>query len=138
MGETQKQSMTARTTSFDSRTTRAGEQPGRSLTASGALLTPAQYARAVDAGDRRWHDLLPDQPCERTAGGVYVRFHGPDAVENRYRGRYASAGLASWIDRLRPVLADGDDVFAYFNNDYDGHAVADATTLLDALRPGHA
>lgn len=80
-----------------------------------------------------WHDLLPDQPCERTASWVYVRFHGPDTVENRYRGRYGKARLVPWIDRLRSVLDDGDDVLAYFNNDYDGHAVADARTLLDEL-----
>jgi uncharacterized protein YecE (DUF72 family) len=81
-----------------------------------------------------WHDLLPEQPCERTASWVYVRFHGPNAVEDRYRGRYGEAGLAPWIARLRPVLEDGADVFAYFNNDYDGHAVVDATNLRDALR----
>ena len=83
-----------------------------------------------------WHDLLPDQPCELTADWVYVRFHGPNAVEHRYRGRYGRSGLTPWIERLRPVLDEGTDVFAYFNNDYDGHAVADAAMLRnELLRP---
>ena len=31
-------------------------------------------------------------------------------------------GWRTWLD-------DGGDVYAYFNNDYEGHAVKDATTL---------
>jgi uncharacterized protein YecE (DUF72 family) len=34
--------------------------------------------------------------------------------------------LGSWAD-------EGCDVFAYFNNDWDANAVADATTLRDRL-----
>jgi len=34
--------------------------------------------------------------------------------------------LAAWLD-------DGVDVYAYFNNDYEGHAVRDATTLRELL-----
>src|SRR3954447_23866792 len=34
------------------------------------------------------HDLLPDHPWVLTTDWTYVRFHGPDAIEHPYRGRY--------------------------------------------------
>ena len=80
------------------------------------------------------HDLLPSQPFELTADWTYVRFHGPNAVENRYHGSYGATRLRSWAERLRPVLDAGSDVYAYFNNDWDGHAVHDASTLRHHLR----
>lgn len=80
-----------------------------------------------------WHDLLPEQPFERTTDWVYARFHGPNAVADRYRGRYGPRGLAPWVDRLGVVLDSAGDVYAYFNNDYDGHAVVDAQTLRASL-----
>lgn len=42
----------------------------------------------------------------------------------------ACGGVA---DRLARWMDDGCDVYAYFNNDYDGHAVADATWLRERL-----
>jgi uncharacterized protein YecE (DUF72 family) len=79
------------------------------------------------------HDLLPDHPWERTAGWTYVRFHGPRALEEAYRGRYGPRRLEPDAARLRTWLDEGCDVYAYFNNDYDGHAVADAEWLRTAL-----
>jgi len=35
--------------------------------------------------------------------------------------------------RLRSVLADGADVYAYFNNDWHGHAVIYAIALRAAV-----
>jgi uncharacterized protein YecE (DUF72 family) len=85
------------------------------------------------------HDLLPDHPWERTARWTYVRFHGPRALEDAYRGRYGPRRLEPAAARLMPWLDEGSDVYAYFNNDYDGHAVADAEWLRTALgAPGPA
>jgi uncharacterized protein YecE (DUF72 family) len=36
-------------------------------------------------------------------------------------------------ERLTGWLDQGTDVFAYFNNDYDGHAMADAQWLRTEL-----
>jgi uncharacterized protein YecE (DUF72 family) len=36
-------------------------------------------------------------------------------------------------DRLTEVLEQGGDVYCYFNNDYEAHAVADATWLAARL-----
>jgi uncharacterized protein YecE (DUF72 family) len=57
---------------------------------------------------------------------VYVRFHGPTG---RYQGGYPDERLQSWADWLRAQMADGTDVYAYFNNDVGGHAPRDAVTL---------
>ena len=87
------------------------------------------------------HDLLADHPWERTAPWTYVRFHGPRALEDKYRGRYGPRRLRPIADRLAAWRDEGTDVYAYFNNDYDGHAVVDAHTLESqltrAVRPGH-
>jgi uncharacterized protein YecE (DUF72 family) len=79
------------------------------------------------------HDLLPDHPLERTASWTYVRFHGPRALVDKYRGRYGPRRLAPVAERLAGWLDDGTDVFAYFNNDYDGHAMTDAKWLRSQL-----
>jgi uncharacterized protein YecE (DUF72 family) len=87
------------------------------------------------------HDLLPDHPWELTTDWTYVRFHGPNALQRKYWGRYTGRRLAPVADRLQRWLADGRDVYAYFNNDYEGHAVKDARWLRDRLeeeRPGGA
>jgi uncharacterized protein YecE (DUF72 family) len=79
------------------------------------------------------HDLLPDHPRIRTTDWTYVRFHGPRAIEEPYHGRYGPRRLAPYVDLLGSWADEGCDVFAYFNNDWDANAVADATTLRDRL-----
>jgi uncharacterized protein YecE (DUF72 family) len=75
------------------------------------------------------HDLVANHPVEMTASWTYIRFHGPEAVEHPYRGRYGAERLTPWSERINVWLRARSDVYAYFNNDYEGHAVADATTL---------
>ena len=75
------------------------------------------------------HDLLADHPMEVTTDWTYVRFHGPDAIEHPYQGRFGPDRLAPWVRRLGDLLDAGCDVYGYFNNDWHGNAVADATTL---------
>jgi uncharacterized protein YecE (DUF72 family) len=81
------------------------------------------------------HDLLADHPWERTADWTYVRFHGPDALSVKYLGLYGPDRLRPAADRLGEWLDDGCDVYAYFNNDWHGHAVTDAVTLRSFLSP---
>jgi uncharacterized protein YecE (DUF72 family) len=71
-----------------------------------------------------------DVPLVPTAGFAYVRFHGPGA---RYRGNYSDRMLESWARRLRRLVSEVDDVYAYFNNDALGHAVNNAMTLRRML-----
>ncbi len=80
------------------------------------------------------HDLLAGHPWELTAGWTYVRFHGPNATERAYAGRYGADGLFWMAERLSSWLEQGHDVYGYFNNDDSGFAVQDALWLADRLR----
>jgi uncharacterized protein YecE (DUF72 family) len=79
------------------------------------------------------HDLLEAHPFVLTAPWTYVRFHGPEARTRPYRGRYGGRRLWRMADKLTEVLEQGGDVYCYFNNDYEGHAVADARWLAARL-----
>jgi len=72
------------------------------------------------------HDMLPDHPRETTAGWTYLRFHG---AGRRYGGCYPRQRLAAEAARIAAWAARGLAVYAYFNNDADGHAVANARDL---------
>jgi uncharacterized protein YecE (DUF72 family) len=61
---------------------------------------------------------------------VYVRFHG----WTKYAGRYEDERLDEWADWLAELIADGMDVFAYFNNDVGGHAPRDAVRLRQRVQ----
>ena len=58
---------------------------------------------------------------------LYVRFHG---TTGKYRGSYDERTLEAWGRRLRAASARGRDAYAYFNNDLDGAAVANARSLM--------
>jgi len=77
------------------------------------------------------HDMPGSAPERRRVGPfVYVRFHGHGS---RYGGRYSDEGLDEWARWLAGELAEGHDVFAYFNNDAGGHAPRDAIRLREML-----
>lgn len=114
-------------------------------------LAPKRFRWVVELRDPSWlhdtvfetlerhgaalciHDLLPKHPFLLTTDWTYVRFHGPTALKQPYHGAYGPRRLAPWADRLSALLCGGQDVYAYFNNDYEGHAVNDAEWLRDAL-----
>ncbi|HJZ89980.1 MAG TPA: DUF72 domain-containing protein [Gemmataceae bacterium] len=62
---------------------------------------------------------------------AYVRFHGP--TERAYHGRYGRDLLRPWAETIAAFRAKGRDVFVYFNNCFDGAALADARDLRDLL-----
>jgi uncharacterized protein YecE (DUF72 family) len=69
-------------------------------------------------------------PRERVGPFAYVRLHGSGS---KYGGSYPAKVLADWADWLGDVQSDGADAFVYFNNDREGHAVANADTLKGLL-----
>ena len=73
------------------------------------------------------HDM-PGSASERIAVGraAYVRFHG---YGGKYWGRYPDDRLLGWADWMLEQARGGRTVWAYFNNDIDGHAILDAQTL---------
>lgn len=60
-----------------------------------------------------------------TAGFVYARFHG---LGGGYAHDYTAEQLAPWVERLK-----GEQGFAYFNNDAEGRAPANAALLAALL-----
>ncbi len=64
------------------------------------------------------------------ASFVYVRRHGPTGS---YRGRYSPEQIRADAERLRGWLDEGRDVYVYYNNDIDGHAVDNACELIAQL-----
>jgi uncharacterized protein YecE (DUF72 family) len=67
-----------------------------------------------------------------TAPFVYARLHGPDP-QHMYTGSYPVESLRWWADRIREWTAMNRDVFVYFNNDGEGNAVRNASTLRRIL-----
>jgi uncharacterized protein YecE (DUF72 family) len=77
------------------------------------------------------HDMPESAPPPRANGPfVYARFHG---AGQRYGGSYASDVLGTWADRMSRWSTAGLPVWAYFNNDIDGHAVRDAQRLREMV-----
>jgi uncharacterized protein YecE (DUF72 family) len=78
------------------------------------------------------HDKLGSVIAEPFVGPlVYVRFHG---TTGRYHGSYSTAQLRSWAERLEEPLRRGRQVFAFFNNDPDAIATANARALTRRMR----
>ena len=89
-----------------------------------ALLRAHDVAFVVADSRRR---PLPER--ETTASWAYVRFH-----DGRGRdGNYSDRQLAEWVDRLRRRRGGG---YAFFNNDWEGFAVANALRLRELLDTG--
>jgi uncharacterized protein YecE (DUF72 family) len=79
------------------------------------------------------HDLIADHPQVLTTDWTYVRYHGPDALAHPYNGRYGPERMSADAERFGTWLDEGIDVFAYFNNDWYGHAVTDGIDLRSKL-----
>lgn len=75
---------------------------------------------------------MPDFPCPIRATGpsAYLRMHGSHVM---YGDRYTLDELRWWVEKIRSFLAEGRDVYVYFNNDWEGHAVRNALELKDLL-----
>ena len=69
-------------------------------------------------------------PCvlRATAPFVYLRLHGP-SHDWLYAGSYSDDDLRWWADRIGEWVAQGREVWAYFNNDGEGNAVRNAMAL---------
>ena len=71
------------------------------------------------------------QTHELTTDFTFVRFHSGTRGRN---GNYSPSELDEWATRL-DRWSKHVDVFAYFNNDWAGYAVKNATILKSRLRP---
>ena len=78
-----------------------------------------------------WSDRQgrPQGPLWRTADWAYLRLHEGAAQP---WPRYGKQALSTWLDRIGQTWPATTEVFAYFNNDQNGAAPADARALEDA------
>jgi uncharacterized protein YecE (DUF72 family) len=68
-----------------------------------------------------------------TAPFVYLRFHGPGAL---YASAYDEEQLRAVAQKMRAWRDRGLDVYAYFNNDFHGYAIANARRLSELVGDG--
>ena len=76
---------------------------------------------------------IPDNPkmpksLEITSDFTYIRMHLPPQDLG-----YGQRALQPWAHRIIGWHRDGLDVFVYFNNDMEGHAIKDAKTLISLV-----
>jgi uncharacterized protein YecE (DUF72 family) len=74
---------------------------------------------------RAMPDVAPD-----LAGFAALRFHG---LSGGFAHDYSDAELAPWAERLASVAATGREAYAFFNNDGQARAPADARQLVGLL-----
>jgi len=60
---------------------------------------------------------------------TYLRMHAGATPG----GGFEEEQLRAWAARIRALWRSGKDVFVYFNNDWEGHAVRDALRLRELL-----
>lgn len=65
-----------------------------------------------------------------TGDFVYVRFHGRSRL---FASNYTRSELEEEAEKLTGYLRNGYDAYVYFNNDAEGHAVANAKMLTNLL-----
>jgi uncharacterized protein YecE (DUF72 family) len=78
-----------------------------------------------------WRELPVEGPL--TANFVFVRRHGPGSL---YASNYPDSHLRRDAQRMRTWLAEGKDVYIYYNNDAEGYAVKNGLTLKGFLEKG--
>jgi uncharacterized protein YecE (DUF72 family) len=84
------------------------------------LLNEAGMAMIIGDDPRR-----PWVPVELTTDWTLVRFH---RGRRGRRGNYSNREIAEWAQRIGELARDAD-VYAYFNNDWEGFAVENAKRL---------
>lgn len=77
------------------------------------------------------HDMMGSATGRLTVGPfTYVRLH---FGTKKYGGGYDRRRLEKWADWLADHATGGRAVFAFFNNDSEGHAPQDAVTLRSLI-----
>ena len=116
-------------------TTLAALPPGRHCF---ELRHPTWYVEDVYSLLRR-HGValvIPDSPkypfreLVTTADWTFVRFH--HGTRGR-RGNYSDREIAEWAERIDGWRDEGLDVYAYYNNDWEGYAVRNGLKLKELL-----
>ncbi|BAY49073.1 hypothetical protein SAMD00079811_67020 [Scytonema sp. HK-05] len=93
-------------------------------------LIPQVYKLLENAGAALCLPVSPTVPLDvrLTAPWTYIRMH-----TGQYGVGYSDEELSIWANRIRLFLQQEADVYIYFNNDPDGHAIHDAQQLCKLL-----
>jgi uncharacterized protein YecE (DUF72 family) len=93
-------------------------------------LIPEVYKLLERAGVALCLPVSPTVPLDvcLTTPWTYIRMHS-----GQWNVGYSDEELATWAERIRSFIAQGFDVYVYFNNDPDGHAIRDAEKLYILL-----
>jgi uncharacterized protein YecE (DUF72 family) len=90
------------------------------------LAALREHDVALVLGD---HPQRPFQTHEASASWRYLRFHYGSRGR---RGNYSERELQTWAARIRE-WSTGGELFAYFNNDWEGFAPLNASYLRECL-----
>lgn len=112
---------------------------------------PAEHRYAFEFRDQSWftaeiYELLQDHgaafciyelagtvsPKEVTTDFVYIRLHGPNGP---YKGSYDDRTLSGWVGAISSWVAQGCEIFCYFDNDQQGYAAQNGLKLQGMLLP---
>lgn len=115
---------------------------------------PAGVRVAVEFRDESWHTdavravleehgaalCLADRrgartPEWRTAGWGFIRFHEGSAEPTPC---YENGALAGWAETVKRLWPAGEDVFCYFNNDWQACAIRDAREFARLFKPSRS
>lgn len=66
-----------------------------------------------------------------TAKNIYIRFHGPREL---YASGYSDEMLFWFAEKFRSHIKEGHTLWAFFNNDIQGHAFRDAQRLQELMQ----
>ena len=113
-------------------------------------VLPPGYRYAIEFRESSWYhqdvyDLLTahnlafciyelehhQSPQVTTADHVYVRLHGPGM---KYEGKYSLEDLQTWAGKCKMWLAEGLDVYFYFDNDQHGYAAENALSFKKLMK----
>ena len=89
------------------------------------LLREHGVALVIGDESSRWIST----PRVRTADWTYLRFHHGSRGRN---GNYSPAEIETWARRISQWRRD-TEVYAYFNNDWQGYAIRNARLLMSKL-----
>lgn len=87
------------------------------------MLGRRGVALCVPVGGRVQPDLVTTAPF------TYLRMHA-----GTVGGAFSGEALGRWARRICALVRAGKDVYVYFNNDWEAHAVRDALRLRELLR----
>jgi uncharacterized protein YecE (DUF72 family) len=90
------------------------------------LLTEHGVALVIGDESSRWVST----PHVRTTDWTYLRFH--HGSRGRH-GNYSAAEIETWARRISQWRRD-TEVYAYFNNDWEGYAIRNAKRLKKLLK----